>query len=98
MKHAEPDYDRPGLQRADTDGLQRTTTGDLKEGGTGDIQNQYQNIQGGQYPVFCDGNYPVLGYGFCATSGRRPYNEDRVMLSPRMNGSLLALFACIDQR
>jgi len=81
--------DTGGLQPSDTGGLERTKTGDFQRPGAGDIQNTAQDIQGGQGPVFSDGNdYPALGFGFCATRGRRPYNEDRVMITPRMNGSL----------
>jgi len=78
-----------GLQPSDTGGLERTKTGDFQRPGAGDIQNTAQDIQGGQGPVFSDGDdYPALGFGFCATRGRRPYNEDRIMITPRMNGSL----------
>jgi len=94
-----------GLQPSDTGGLERTKTGDFQRPGAGDIQNTAQDIQGGQGPVFSDGDdYPALGFGFYATRGRRPYNEDRIMITPRMNGSLqlnplvpLALIACLLQ-
>ena len=74
-----------GLQRANTGGLQRVETGMQTQ--EGDIQNVAQDIVGGQGPVWSEGNpYPVLGFGFCSTCGRRPYNEDRLMMAPRLNG------------
>jgi hypothetical protein len=87
------DLQRPGTGMSS--GIVRSNTG-MSTGSTtasavgqpGDIQNTAEDIIGGQGPVFSDGNpYPVLGFGFCATRGRRPYNEDRIMLGPRLNGS-----------
>lgn len=86
------DLQRPGTGMSS--GIVRSNTG-MSTGSTtasavgqpGDIQNTAEDIIGGQGPVFSDGNpYPVLGFGFCATRGRRPYNEDRIMLGPRVNG------------
>jgi len=76
-----------GMSAVSTGGLSRTNTG-MSVGGGGDIQNTAQDIVGGQGPVFDGGQpYPVLGFGFCATKGRRPHNEDRVMLTPRLGGN-----------
>ena len=63
-------------------------------GAPGDIQNTAEDVIGGQSAVFSDDNpYPVLGFGFCASRGLRPYNEDRLLLSPRVNGSH-SMFPC----
>ena len=32
------------------------------------------------------GKAPVLAYGYCCSKGRRPGNEDRIMVKPRLNG------------
>jgi hypothetical protein len=67
---------------------------------TGDIQNTADDIEGGNAPIFsgADGyhekGYPVLGFGFCSTKGRRPYNEDRVVMTPRVNGSVCTHLQC----
>ena len=66
------------------EGLQRSTTGMS----TASTQAVPQDIEGGQEAIFSeDKPYPVLGFGFCSARGRRPYNEDRLMIAPRMNGS-----------
>jgi serine/threonine protein phosphatase PrpC len=67
--------------------MERINTDMSVPGAPGDIQNTAEDVIGGQSAVFSDGNpYPVLGFGFCASRGRRPYNEDRLLLSPRVNG------------
>ena len=74
--------------------MERINTDMSVPGAPGDIQNTAEDVIGGQSAVFSDGNpYPVLGFGFCASRGRRPYNEDRLLLSPRVNGSH-TLFPC----
>ena len=79
-----------GMSAMSTGGLSRTNTGMSATGGglACDIQNSAPDIEGGQGPVFDNSQpYPVLGFGFCATKGRRPQNEDRVMLAPRLAGN-----------
>jgi hypothetical protein len=74
--------------------MERINTDMSVPGAPGDIQNTAEDVIGGQSAVFSDGNpYPVLGFGFCASRGRRPYNEDRLLLSPRVNGSH-SMFPC----
>lgn len=77
-----------GFLRSNTGGLSPSTTGEMRASQS-DIQNTVQDIEGGQGPVYSDGQpYPVLSFGFCSTRGRRPYNEDRLMMAPRLGGSL----------
>jgi hypothetical protein len=83
-----------GMPAAVTPMVPRINTDMSVPGAPGDIQNTAEDVIGGQSAVFSDGNpYPVLGFGFCASRGRRPYNEDRLLLSPRVNGSH-SMFPC----